>query len=384
MNLEDSTPSSSGEANGSDEQVSSEGFDVVESAEPEREGFQERIRKLRSCIRFPSLRTAQAIELAVLAIAAVSMGIAAAQLRVAVQDSEETQLVLAQVVALLVQEVEVSRQLFELQSSGTLDDPMATANAEQVRRLEATLESITTERQELLSSLEPTSTPMPKCDDIEVNITEVMAIPQAPGGDITKERRNEYVELHNYGSGELDVGGWFIADRGGNVGRIVTWDSQFRNIPIGQATTSTSVIPPQGYAVILPTEYDRGDRPYSQEIPSEALILTLEGTTFIGNGIVASTGEPLDVLILFTGSSDLIECPISTYGTPQLPLERSSPSIIQDDLEDDLPFSIPEEGGWGGFYRIHVDGDDTESNWKRFYWPERTPGWENPTSSSSP
>jgi hypothetical protein len=224
-----------------------------------------------------------------------------------------------------------------------------------------------------------TSTPSPlTCEQLTISISEVMLVPIPPNGIADLDKYHEYVELFNYGDLPIDVRGFWIADRGGHPSRIVSWNDRFAGIPLGAASTTATIIQPGSFALILPPAYERGTDPYSRLIPAGVPILTLADTFYIGDGLVATEGFPLDVLILYRGLSNSIECRISTYGTPTT---GSIPSQIAD-LEDDIPFAIPEEGGWGGFYRVYLSGIDSYSNWKRFTWDEKTPGVSNPTSQT--
>jgi hypothetical protein len=227
-----------------------------------------------------------------------------------------------------------------------------------------------------------TPSPLPtevvgSCRPFKININEVMTVPQPPYEDLAYEMWNEYVEIFNYGAEEIDVGGWWIADRGGHPGRIVAWDERNEDTPLGAAQTASTAIPPGGYAVVLPPIYGEGDRPYDELFPFTASILTLDRLELIGDGLIGTQGKRLDVIVLYTGSEDKIECVVSTYGTPEEPLEGKFPGSIDDDGADDLPFAIPIDGGWGGFQRMVPDGADTLSNWIRMIWDSKTPGWEN-------
>lgn len=213
-----------------------------------------------------------------------------------------------------------------------------------------------------------------ECDDIELEISELMLIPQAPGGDADLNEINEYVELHNYGDRTIDVSGLWIADTGGHPGSIVSWSEIFGGIPVGSAETGRTDIPPNGYGIVLPRVYEGGNQPYSGEIPEDALVLTLREKEKIGNGLIAREGNVLDVVVLYIGAEGELTCFISTYGSPESLARGSDPSTISDDGEDDLPIGIGEGGGFGGFFRVHPSGADSESNWQRFFWSERSPG----------
>jgi len=229
----------------------------------------------------------------------------------------------------------------------------------------------------------PTDTPPVACDKITVAISEVMLIPMlAIPGDRSSGSYYEYVELANYGSEPINVGGMFIADRGGHAGMIVSWRDVFGDYPIGKANIDTTEIQPGGYAVILPQKYVSvmGQKPYGN-LPKDSVVLTLDGTELIGDGLIVTQEYPLDVLVLFIGTPEIIECVVSTYGTPRLPLEGIQPSEIQDVQDDGFPVGISEGTAWGGYYRRFLGGADTADNWKWFYWTERTPGRPNPTTT---
>lgn len=217
-------------------------------------------------------------------------------------------------------------------------------------------------------------------DDIPtISISEIMFVPQAPQGIAALESWNEYVELHNHGDEPVDVAGWWITD-GGGIGspdQLVAWTVRLSNIPVGTATIDSTVIPVGGYALILPTKYDEGNRPYDDLVTDGTIILTIadnpnSDSELIGDGGLKATDQPLDFLILYEGTRDKIEHARSTYGTPTWD-EDGSTSSVRDNVLDLLPRAITV--GWGGYRRVHLDGDDTYSNWQRFTWEDMTPGF---------
>jgi hypothetical protein len=213
----------------------------------------------------------------------------------------------------------------------------------------------------------------------EISISEIMFVPQPPFEDKLIESWNEYVELHNFGNVPLDVSGWWISDGGvaGYPDQIIAWNDRLTNIPVGLGITDSTVIPPGGFALILSIKYDEGNRPYDDLIPADAIILTIadnpETTSeIIGKDGLSASGEYLDVLVLYIGTSSVIEVPVSTYGTPQWN-ENGDPATIRDDGLDTLPRAITSD--WGGFRRLILGGADTRSNWARFEWADMSPGY---------
>lgn len=212
-----------------------------------------------------------------------------------------------------------------------------------------------------------------------VNISEVMLVPHAPNGDESIESWNEYVELYNYGDGQVDVRGWWISDVGaiGNPDMIVAWSDRMMGIPVGKAITNSTVIPPGGYALVLSINYADGDKPYSDLVRESTIILTLADdpeteSELIGKDGLSATDERLDVIVLYKGTSARIEVVISTYGTPEIDQDGNTASI-RDNGSDAIPRAISLD--WGGFRRVFPSGIDTQSNWARFTWAGISPGY---------
>ncbi|MFV2044780.1 MAG: lamin tail domain-containing protein, partial [Anaerolineales bacterium] len=216
-------------------------------------------------------------------------------------------------------------------------------------------------------------------DGPRIAISEIMFVPQPPHGDKDLESWNEYVELFNYGEEPVDVSGWWISDGGvsGTPDKIVSWNERLTGIPVGKAITDSTIIPAGGYALILSTKYDDGDKSYSELIPEKTIILSLADhpdtkSELIGKNGLSASGEFLDVLVLYIGTEIRIETEVSTYGTPIYD-EATGPESIRDDGLDAIPRAITT--GWGGYQRVYLNAVDTPSNWARFTWDEKTPGY---------
>ncbi len=86
----------------------------------------------------------------------------------------------------------------------------------------------------------------------------------------------------------------------------------------------------------------------------------------IGDGLIGLEAEemepPPDALELYFVDSSGEAVSVSAHGTPSEP-------------DDMLPRTISMGSGWGGFRRLHLDSADTYSNWVRFTWDDKSPGF---------
>jgi len=193
-------------------------------------------------------------------------------------------------------------------------------------------------------------------------ISEVMA---NPCGGIEVKKWNEYVELYNYGDQPVDVGGWWLADNGGNGSpdKIVSW-SQRNPIKIlsGQLITNTTVIPAKEFALILSPSYADGEHPHAMpySVPNGTIILTAAESRSLGDdsSSLVGDGQGRDVLILYRGGASVIQETISTYGTPK-PTEYVSE--VSDNYLDNLPLDLHE---CASIERILPTGADGVDNWR--------------------
>jgi hypothetical protein len=118
--------------------------------------------------------------------------------------------------------------------------------------------------------------------------------------------RNEFVEVYNPSNDTVDLSLFLITD-GDAIDDIIPWTDTLLIDP--DVITGTTLLPPDGYGVILDPEYtDTGDGNYMQpyDFPSQTIIVTV-GNTTIGDGLSTT-----DVIVLLTTSDDTV----STYGTP--------------------------------------------------------------------
>lgn len=121
----------------------------------------------------------------------------------------------------------------------------------------------------------------------EVVINEVLADP-------VSESTGEFVELFNTGDTPVDVVGWTLADRADVNDTIGDYDG------IHDLGLSGTVIPPQGYALIVDPDY-AGD--YNAWIQQHAdlsvlVMLTVQGDHTLGNGL----GNSGDTIVLDDGA----------------------------------------------------------------------------------
>lgn len=204
----------------------------------------------------------------------------------------------------------------------------------------------------------PTQPPNPNLPTII--ISEVMS--HVCGGD---EYRvwNQYVELYNYGSQPVDVGGWFLADEGqpGSPDQLVSWASRLPPFDPG-LVNDTTLIPPGGFAVILSPQYPQSPQPYRMPyaILPGAIVLTVSDDSLGDDYIHILGSEPgYDTLTLYLGSQSVIYTVVDTYGTPSIP--SPYPSEIDDDRLDSFPYYL---SACTSIERINPNARDSQSNWQ--------------------
>jgi len=208
--------------------------------------------------------------------------------------------------------------------------------------------------------IKETLTPQPAAGN-DIAITEVMAV---PCGNTTGPSANEYIEISNYGTVPADVNGWWIAtnDLGNDSwpDKIVSWETRNSGLSFGSLVAiNTTIIPPLGYAVILPPKYSPADALY--RFPEGTIILTIDNGEYLGDEIYGLTGtnNPLSVIVLYIGTSNIIDKVISTYGSPKY---GTSPENIRDNGLDKIPFSVEV---CYSVERLSASGPDSENNWKK-------------------
>lgn len=216
-----------------------------------------------------------------------------------------------------------------------------------------------------LSTIEPTPSQSASIGtEGKIAITEVMA---APCGGTAGPSKNEYIELYNYGTGDVDVNGWWIATNNGGEGgapdQLTSWGAQNPGIPLGEnVIINTTVIPPSRFAIVLSPIYYTGEGTYHMPyiFPKGTIILTLVNSKYLGNdnkGLLGST-SPLSVLVLYKGSQSLIDEVISTYGTPSF---GASVGSVKDDGLDNIPLKV---GDCTSIERIIASAPDVQGNWE--------------------
>ena len=217
---------------------------------------------------------------------------------------------------------------------------------------------------------EPTLTITPTLN-LEANtiaITEVMANPCGPTTGRGETYWNEYIELYNYGNTPIDVGGWWVTDGEdikGNPDRLISWNARYPGQKFGSnigLLTDITIIDPDQYALILSPQYLKSEsysKPYL--IPSGTVILTIDDDLYLGDeggGLEVST--TLNIVVLYKGTDDYIDLPISTYGSPSL---SASPKNIKDDpiKRDRIPLVLND---CFSAERQEAAGPDAEYNWE--------------------
>jgi len=215
----------------------------------------------------------------------------------------------------------------------------------------------------VLPTIEQTPSPIPSVGEGKIAITEVMA---APCGGIQGPNKNEYIELYNYGTSDVDVNGWWIATNANGEGTpdlIVSWDTINQGVDMGgNVITNTSIIPPSTYTVVLSPLYYTGEGKYHMpyRFPKGTILLTLGNSNYLGLDSKSLLGNtpPLSVLILYRGTQNVMDEIVSSYGTPTY---GSAPSSVQDDRSDNFPFPVPD---CASVERIIASAPDLKSNWK--------------------
>jgi len=186
----------------------------------------------------------------------------------------------------------------------------------------------------------------------QVVISEVMANPKGrESGAGSPGDRNEYVELYNGDSVDIDVERWVLWD-GDAYDLIEAWNDSA--IADSDVAIGTTIIGVGRYAVILDPEYtDVGDTTYVQpyDFPPGAIVLTV-GNTTIGDGLSGSNAVSL-------GTPDTTF--LDTYGTPA-------------DTTDTIPF---DAGDGISIERIDLRAPDREDNWAPCRDSMGTPGGKN-------
>jgi len=177
-------------------------------------------------------------------------------------------------------------------------------------------------------------------------VTEVCSNP-------VNETTGEFVELYNDSTGSLDVSGYTVTD-GDALDDILPWTAPF---PQGDVVTGTTVVPPEGFAVLLEEDYPLD--PWLV-FPAGTVILTT-GDHSICNGLAAAS----DPLTLYLPSGTTQANAVSSFGTP---FKSDDWHNCDDDGLDSIPFNPGEAQSLG---RYPLSGADCEANW---YAGEPTPG----------
>lgn len=199
-------------------------------------------------------------------------------------------------------------------------------------------------------------------------ISEVMSHPC--GGDDYR-KWNQYVELYNYGSQPVDVGGWFLFDEGerGTPDQLAAWGSRFESFNLA-LVTDTTVIPPGGFAVILSPLYPQAPHPHIMpyNILGGTIILTVSDESLGDDFFHILGSQPgFDTLTLFIGSQNVIHDVVDTYGTPSI--ASPYPQDIDDDRLDSFPYYLSP---CTSIERIDPAASDAQSNWHAV--PSGSPG----------
>ena len=108
-------------------------------------------------------------------------------------------------------------------------------------------------------------------------ITEVM---YNPAGD---ENANEFIELFNESSNRISLSGWHVSD-GEDTDSLVALDQGFH-------------VESHQYVIIMDPDYFAdSSTTYDGMIPENALVLTIDNSTFGSRGLSNSTAEPVSLV----------------------------------------------------------------------------------------
>jgi hypothetical protein len=241
------------------------------------------------------------------------------------------------------------------------DTPLPASPTLELPTLEPTIEPTQGPTLEPTLSIPPTSS---GSSGETIAITEVMPFPC--GFTDSLPSVNEYIELYNYGTADVNVGGWWIGTRGGGQGtpdQLVTWTSVNPKVNLGTGLIlNDTVIAPGGFAVVISPIYHTSLGKYKMPYAFQqgTTILTFPSSDYVGNdskGLTASA-YPLTTIVLYKGTEDVISTVVSTYGTPSY---GSTPDNIADDKADNFPYFISQ---CHAMERINAVKPDSLNNWR--------------------
>lgn len=164
-----------------------------------------------------------------------------------------------------------------------------------------------------------------------ITFSEVMFDPAGP------ESSDEFIELFNYGSQPVDLLHWTVGDTVGSD-------------QIVNAGTGTILLPGQ-FGILFDSNYDIPTGSYAQVIPTNAVVLKIDGSTFGGSssGLTNSVARPL--FLISTGGDT-----VSAY--------RYSTGNAENRSDE----------------KIDLRGDNTALNWGNGTTSGGTPGYINSIS----
>jgi len=167
------------------------------------------------------------------------------------------------------------------------------------------------------------------------------------------ETTGEFVEIFNPSDQAVDVAGYAVTD-GDALDELLPWAGSF---PHAGVITGTTVIPANGFAVLLEEDY-----PIDPWLSfSAGTVILTTGDHSICNGLAASS----DPLTLYSQSGSSQNDVVSSFGTP---FQSDDWHYCDDDGLDSIPFD-PGEGLSIG--RFPLNSPDSEGSW---FTGEPTPG----------
>jgi len=238
----------------------------------------------------------------------------------------------------------------------------------------------------------PTPTPEPTeisapADGFSIAIVDLMMVPRSRFGDQSPrfEVWNEYVEIYNYGESDVDLDGLWLTDGGGagQPDQIVTWDSRFDWYEFqSNVSTSTMILPPGEFGLILPGRYVLGDTPHNdlieQYMRTSSVILTIaenDSPDLIGDldGLECHTPGSEDFVVIYRGTEARIDSIVASYGRADNFKPGMHPSELTPTLSGAFPVTC---GTWGGVRSDPFIGDMLVEYWLFYPWAVRSPGYE--------